>query len=90
MNDLFRIGVLDISETPVTASYLDVLITSGVLVPVADGDLLTRAEWAATIDVEDLIADLYGCLTHPHMGGDLDAKCARKVLAEHGIGGDDE
>ena len=40
------------------------------------------------IDVDELIADLYGCLTSPRMGGDLDAKCVRSILEEYGIGGD--
>lgn len=38
-----------------------------------------------SINFNELMGDLYRCLTDPRMGGDLDPKCVRSILAEYGI-----
>ena len=57
----------------------------------ADHPLIQRPDtvlaWVkpTSIDFNELMGDLYSCLTDPHMGGDLDSKCVYSILAEYGI-----
>ena len=57
----------------------------------ADHPLIQRPDtvlaWVkpTSIDFNELMGDLYSCLTDPRMGGDLDSKCVHSILVEYGI-----
>ena len=70
-----------------TGPYAGHYETAGLDEAWREGFKAGRVEWEATIDIDDLLADLHDAVIYGSYGTgcDFDSVIAREVLAVHGI-----